>query len=201
MRIRAKPTIAGLAHLGHAVGVNRGAARATLVVLATGLVIIGLVASSAFATSKSSEQSLPTLNRQVFAAIDRFRMSHGLAALHESKALDHSALAHSLEMGRRSYFGHNSANGQAFFVRVGDYYRSKGYSYWAVGENLLWGAPAVSASQALQMWIKSPPHLRNLETAKWRELGVSAVTVPSAGGVYGGHRVTIITTDFGVRSR
>ena len=198
MRICAKGPIAGLANLGNAVGVNRGVARATLVVVATGLVTIGLLASSAFATSRSAEQSLPTLNQQVFAAINSFRASHGLVPLRPSKALDRSALSHSLEMGAKSYFAHNSANGQAFWLRVRRYYRAGGYSHWAVGENLLWDAPAVSA---LQQWIKSPPHLRNLETARWRELGVSAVTVTDAGGVYGRRRVTIITTDFGVRSR
>ena len=201
MRICAKGPIAGLANLGNAVGVNRGVARATLVVVATGLVTIGLLASSAFATSRSAEQSLPTLNQQVFAAINSFRASHGLVPLRPSKALDRSALSHSLEMGAKSYFAHNSANGQAFWLRVRRYYRAGGYSHWAVGENLLWDAPAVSAGTALQQWIKSPPHLRNLETARWRELGVSAVTVTDAGGVYGRRRVTIITTDFGVRSR
>ena len=172
-----------------------------LVVVATGLVAIGLLASSAFARSTATPKSLPTLSRQVFAAINAFRTSRGLSTLRESTALDKAALAHSLEMGAKSYFAHNSANGQQFFVRVRRYYRSKGYSHWTVGENLLWGAPTVSAAQAMKLWIASPPHLKNLKTAKWRDLGVSAVTVTNARGVYGGQTVTIITTDFGVRSR
>jgi hypothetical protein len=36
-------------------------------------------------------------------------------------------------------------------------------------------------------------------TPQWRQIGVSAVSVASAPGVYQGQRVTIITTDFGVR--
>jgi hypothetical protein len=36
-------------------------------------------------------------------------------------------------------------------------------------------------------------------TARWREIGVSAVHVSGAHGVYGGQDVTIVTTDFGVR--
>jgi uncharacterized protein YkwD len=51
----------------------------------------------------------------------------------------------------------------------------------------------------MQLWIGSPEHRRNLMTSRWRDLGVSAVTVPAAGGVFGGRQVTIITTDFGVR--
>jgi uncharacterized protein YkwD len=104
-------------------------------------------------------------------------------------------------MGARSYFAHSSANGQAFWLRVRRYYGATGYARWTVGENLLWDAPSVSAATALRQWIKSPPHRRNLETAKWRDIGVSAVTVARAGGPYGGQRVTIITTDFGARTR
>ena len=163
-------------------------------------VAIGLLASSALARNNAT-RSLPTLNQQVFAAINRFRASHGRVALKESKALDRSALAHSLQMGQRSFFAHDSANGEPFYVRVKRYYHATGYAYWAVGENLLWDAPSVSAARALEQWLKSPPHLENLESAKWRDLGVSAVTVARAGGPYGGQRVTIITTDFGVRTR
>jgi uncharacterized protein YkwD len=181
------------------VGVNR-ARMLTLAVVVAALVAIGLLASSALARS-SSARSLPTLNQQVFAAINKFRTSHGLVALKESKALDRSALAHSLQMAQRSFFSHNSANGEPFYVRLERYYRPTGYAHWTVGENLLWDAPSVSAVTALQQWIKSPPHRENLETAKWRDLGVSAVTVARAGGPYGGQRVTIITTDFGVRTR
>jgi uncharacterized protein YkwD len=172
-----------------------------LVVGLTGLVVAGLLASSALATSRSSARSLGTLNHQVLVAINKFRRSHGLVPLRESRELDRSALSHSLEMGARSYFAHSSADGQAFWLRIRRYYGATGYSRWAVGENLLWEAPTVSAATALRKWIESPPHLRNLETAAWRDLGVSAVTVANAGGVYGGQRVTIITTDFGARSR
>jgi uncharacterized protein YkwD len=51
----------------------------------------------------------------------------------------------------------------------------------------------------MKLWIASPEHLRNLLTAKWREIGVSAVRVVHAPGIFGGRRVTIITTDFGDR--
>jgi uncharacterized protein YkwD len=171
------------------------------VVLAIVLVAIGLLASSVFARSSSTVKSLPTLNQQVFATINNFRTAHNLVALRESKALDRAALVHSIQMGQKSFFSHNSANGEQFYVRVKRYYRPRGYSHWTVGENLLWGQTPVSAALAMTEWIKSPPHLENLKTAKWRDLGVSAVSVANAGGVYGGGPVTIITTDFGVRTR
>ncbi|HZT85857.1 MAG TPA: CAP domain-containing protein [Gaiellaceae bacterium] len=175
-----------------------GAKAIHLAVLAAALAAAGLLAASAFATSRS-EQSLPALNRQVLAAVNRFRVAHGLVALRESEALDRAARRHSLEMGRDGYFGHASADGTAFWRRIRQYYKAGGYSLWSVGENLLWVAPGVSAGRAMKLWIASPEHLRNLLGSQWRQIGVSAVRVPRAPGVFHGLRVTIVTTDFGVR--
>ena len=47
--------------------------------------------------------------------------------------------------------------------------------------------------------MASPEHRANILTARWREIGVSAVHVAAAPGVYHGLDVTIVTTDFGVR--
>jgi uncharacterized protein YkwD len=47
--------------------------------------------------------------------------------------------------------------------------------------------------------MQSPGHRRNILTARWREIGLSAVTVAAAPGVFGGRDVLIITTDFGAR--
>jgi uncharacterized protein YkwD len=172
------------------------AVRLGIVVVA--LVATGLLAASALATSRS-QRNLPTLNHQVLAAVNKFRAAHGLVPLRESAGLDRSARQHSDEMGRVGYFGHSSADGTVFWRRIRRYYRANGYSYWSVGENLLWSSPSVNAAHALKLWIASPEHLRNLLSSQWRQLGVSAVHVANAPGVYHGLPVTIITTDFGVR--
>jgi uncharacterized protein YkwD len=178
-----------------------GVSRARVIRLAIAVAVVvatGLLAASAFATSRS-EKSLPTLNRQVLAAVNRFRVAHGLVALRESSALDRSARRHSLEMGKLGYFGHASADGTAFWRRIQRYYARGNYSFWSVGENLVWAAPSVSAGHAMKMWIRSPEHLRNLMSSQWRQIGVSAVRVVRAPGAFHHMRVTIITTDFGVR--
>jgi uncharacterized protein YkwD len=173
--------------------------RGIRVVLAFAVLIAAVfVADSALASSRS-ETSLQTLNRNVLASMNRFRVAHGLVPLHESPALDTSARRHSLEMGRRGYFGHSSADGMQFWQRIRHFYPARGHSYWAVGENLVWASPSLSAEGAMQMWISSPPHRANLLSPQWRQVGVSAVGVVRAPGVYGRRRVTIITTDFGVR--
>jgi uncharacterized protein YkwD len=184
--------MAVIGDLRNPAGVNRAKAIG-LALAAAALVAVGLLASSAFARSTST-RNLRSLNQQIFAAVNRFRVSHGLRALRRSPALDRAARSHSLEMGRLGYFAHNSADGEAFWQRIERY-----YPYPNVGENLLWEAPSVTAAKAMRLWIASPPHLANLETAKWRDFGVSAVSFSPAGGVYDGQRVTIVTTDFGVK--
>ena len=47
--------------------------------------------------------------------------------------------------------------------------------------------------------MQSPGHRQNILTPHWREIGLAAVTVPGAPGVFDGLDVVIITTDFGVR--
>lgn len=189
-----------MAHLSachHLVRVNRARAFRLAIALAV-VAATGLLAASALATARS-ERNLPGLNHQVLAAVNRFRLAHGLVPLHESAGLDRSARQHSLEMGRVGYFDHPSADGTAFWKRIRHYYPARGHSYWSVGENLVWRSPSLGAAGAMNLWIASPPHLKNLLTPQWRQLGVSAVTVVDAPGVYDGRRVTIITTDFGVR--
>ncbi len=163
------------------------------------VVAVGVTASAAHSAAQKRETQLLVLNRQVATAINVFRTAHGLPALHISVALNASARQHSLEMGADGYFDHPSADGTAFWKRIQSFYPSTNYSYWTVGENLLWSSPSVSAVTALKMWIGSPEHLANLKNKAWRDLGVSAVRVPDASGVYDGYTVTIITTDFGAR--
>lgn len=158
----------------------------------------GLLAASAFANGRT-ERDLPSLNSQVLAAVNRFRVAHGRVPLRESGALDRSAREHSLEMGRDGYFAHPSADGTAFWRRIRRYYPSARYRYWSVGENLVWRSPSLRAGGAMARWIGSPEHLRNLLNTQWRQIGVSAVRVRHAPGVFHGLPVTIITTDFGVR--
>lgn len=170
-----------------------------LAVLVAAVGLLGVAGGGSAQATARSETSLRPLNHQLLTAVNAFRVAHQLVPLRESRALDRSARQHSLEMGKDGYFAHPSADGTAFWRRIKRYYSSRSQRLWSVGENLLWAAPAVGAKQALAIWIASPEHLRNLLTARWREIGVSAVHVSSAPGVFQGQSVTIVTTDFGVR--
>jgi len=104
-------------------------------------------------------------------------------------------------MTRLGYFSHDSANGASFLQRIARYYPIRGFRSWYAGENILWNAPDVSASRALQMWIDSPPHLEILLSPRWRQVGIGAVHSTRAPGVYHGYPTTVVTADFGVRHR
>jgi uncharacterized protein YkwD len=167
-----------------------------LAITAFGLCI---VPSPAGATAEHPATTMSSLEQGVLADINALRREHGLAPLRISTRLSAAAKQHSSEMAARGYFSHDSANGSSFDRRIARYYPMGASRYWSVGENLLWSSPDVDAGGALNMWWNSPEHKKNMLTARWREIGLSAVHVPAAPGTYGGREVTIVTTDFGVR--
>jgi uncharacterized protein YkwD len=144
---------------------------------------------------------LTSLESGILASLNATRAHSGLAQLRISRGLTAAARQHSREMGRLGYFAHESAGGGSFDARVGRYYPfASGFHRWSVGENLAWESPDLDANEALRLWMASPEHRKNILTPSWREIGISAVHVAGAGGVFGGGDVTIVTTDFGVRS-
>ena len=145
--------------------------------------------------------SVSALEAQVLAEVNSTRRQHGLRPLRFSVGLARAADAHSRDMARRGYFSHTSPDGAAFWRRVERFYPSAGFHTWSVGENLVWASPDLTSSSALSLWMGSPPHRANLVNRRWREIGLSAVHVPVAPGVFGGQAVTIVTANFGSRTR
>jgi uncharacterized protein YkwD len=167
-------------------------------ILAASLAVAG-PAGAASGGDQRTLSSVAALNTQVLASVNQVRVQHGLVPLTLSVKLSAAALQHSSEMAKDGYFTHESHDGTAFWQRVQQYYGSKGFPYWSVGENLVWAAPDLDASGAIKLWLGSPEHRANLLAPRWREVGLAAVHVTAASGVYSGQDVTIITADFGVR--
>ena len=126
--------------------------------------------------------------------------AHGLVPLKMNAKLSSAAAQHSSEMLSDGYFAHNSFDGSPFWKRLSGYSNGSTSGYWSVGENLLWSSPDVDSTKAFQLWMASPEHRQNILTARWREIGIAAIHADTAPGTYGGRSVTVITTDFGVRS-
>lgn len=175
--------------------------RGAKTVIAVALVaLIGALAAPAAHSSRAGNRvALSSLESGVLTDLNKIRAQHGLQPVKISARLTASAAQHSQEMGADGYFEHNSHDGTAFWKRIGRWYGSSGYSYWSVGENLLWSSPQVDPAGAMQLWMNSPEHRANILNARWREIGISAVHFASAPGTYKGLEVTIITTDFGFR--
>jgi uncharacterized protein YkwD len=140
------------------------------------------------------------LERPLVARINAERKRHGLTPLHVSAQLRRAAKAHAADMGHLGFFSHDSANGSSAIARILRYYPTSGSARWAVGETLLWRSPDVSADQAIGMWLRSPSHRHILLDPAFREVGLSAVHISGASGVYGGLDVTIVVADFGLRA-
>jgi uncharacterized protein YkwD len=177
-------------------GLSRGIALVALVASLAGV----SVAQASPTQPRRPATSLSSLEQGVLAAINAFRTQNHLVPLRLSTSLTTAAREHSQQMATDGYFAHESYDGSAFWKRIQRFYPSGSMRYWSVGENLLWSSPDVDADGALKLWLASPEHRANLMTARWREIGVSAVHVTTAPGTYKGLDVTIVTTDFGVRN-
>jgi uncharacterized protein YkwD len=165
---------------------------------ATLVVLVAPSAGSADVRTMSSSNQLQTA---LLGQVNALRAANGLGRLRLSTSLSAAAGRHSTEMARRGYFSHDSANGASFSSRIEQFYPLRGFHSWTVGENLLWASPDVGALRALKLWLASPPHRANLLSPRWREIGLAAVHSTSAPGVYGGRPATVVTADFGARTR
>lgn len=166
------------------------------IALAAATLSLAAFAGPAGAGSASPQ---PALAAPILVEINAYRAQHGLSALRVSKPLRRAALAHAKSMASGGFFAHESADGTPFWKRVKRFYGLGRGPRWSVGENLLWRSDSLTPGEALQMWIDSPGHRKVLLTAAYREIGISAVRMPAARGVFAGRDVIVVTADFGVR--
>jgi uncharacterized protein YkwD len=173
---------------------------AKIVLAVVSVALVGALAAPAAHSGKAGNKVvLSSLESGVLSQLNAIRVQHGLQPVKISARLTASATQHSQEMGADGYFEHSSHDGTVFWKRIDRWYGQEGFSYWSVGENLLWSSPDVDPAGALQLWMNSPEHRANILSARWREIGISAAHFAAAPGTYKGLEVTIITTDFGIR--
>jgi uncharacterized protein YkwD len=175
--------------------------RAIRIAALAAVVSVLLLPQAGSAGPNSGVERMARLGSALLGQVNSYRLAHGLGPLRASPALTAAANAHSTQMARLGYFSHDSASGASFSSRIATFYSPRGYRSWTVGENLLWGSPDVGAARALRLWLSSPPHRANLLSPRWREVGLVAVHARSAPGVYRNAPTTIVTADFGTRSK
>jgi len=176
--------------------------RAAALLLALVLSVLAAPAAAGVgAERRGALEARQALDRGILVEINAERAERGLRPLRPSPALAAAARTHSLLMARRGFFAHERPAGGPFWRRIERFYASDGYRSWAVGENLVWRSPDLDPSQAVRLWLASPPHRRVLLDPKWEEIGLAAVHAASAPGAFSGLPVTIVTADFGLRVR
>jgi uncharacterized protein YkwD len=90
------------------------------------------------------------------ALINNFRASQGMGPVVAVPSLTRAAQSHVQDMVANGYFSHSSRNGAS----VGDRVKANGCDWTGVSENIAQGQ--TSPEQAMQSWINSPGHRRNL---------------------------------------
>lgn len=148
------------------------------------------------------------LEALVHAEVNRVRSMAGLRVLAWNNGLVGIARGHSMDMGRRSYFAHNSPEGTTPDAR----YRQGGYAcrvpvdkntYLTSGENLYQSHRvavfAVAANgnksphsyhtmsglalRTVEGWLNSPEHRKNMLKGAWRSEAIG-VYIHSDGTIY-----------------
>lgn len=134
------------------------------------------------------------LERQVHDLVNRERQKSGVPQLAWDTALSAIARNHSLDMARRTYFSHESPEGQGFSER----YAKEGYTcLFSVRREIYQGAENLSqdnlfdsvtyrngvpdyhwksqneiAESVVERWMKSPGHRENILFPHWKSEGI-----------------------------
>ncbi len=158
--------------------------------------LTGVSSITAAPSAGAQPQSDARFQSLIVKDLNAVRQSRGLPPLRNNAALESAAGAHTDEMASYGYFSHNSLDGSSFATRITLYYR-RGRERVSAGENLFWASGDPTAESVVAAWAGSAPHRANLLDANWREIGVAAIHVSAAPGVFAGGDVLIITADFG----
>jgi uncharacterized protein YkwD len=156
--------------------------------------------ATAAGTTPDAAQRLQAIDQALLAQLNEVRADHGLRPLVLSNALQRAAAYQSQSMLTGGFFAHDAPNGPTFNSRLKRFYRpAAGRGGWSVGENLLYTSGGLDAGEAIQVWMGSPGHRKNMLDPSWREVGVAAMRASSAGGIFAGGATWVVTMDFGVR--
>ena len=142
---------------------------------------------------------LSPYEQELLELVNERRARHGRPRVVASRGLTAAAELHTERMIRRGFFEHEAPGEPNFWRRIERFYPSRGYEYWAVGENLVYGQPSLEPEEALREWLASPTHRRSVLSAQWREAGLAVRHASTAPGEFEGDPVTLVTLDLGVR--
>jgi uncharacterized protein YkwD len=180
----------------------RGSGRPTTRVLPTAVVSACIFLAWTGTAAATDVSPFNGRESNLIERINAKRKAAGLSKLRAAKELTSAATRHANSMGKNGYFRHelrHKGSWKTFGTWIGWFWPGPGYHGWSAGENLAWGAPDLSASSTVKMWMNSPGHRANI-LGNWRRVGVAIVHVSGASGYYEYPEVTIAVAEFGRRS-
>jgi uncharacterized protein YkwD len=122
--------------------------------------------SESFARQTAALSDAARVRSEVLARVNAERAAAGLPPLVLDAQLSAAAQGHAEDMLLRSYYNHLSLDGSSPSDRV----RRSGYTARLVGENIARGA--LSPGEAMDNWMASREHRRNLLHPGFTDLGV-----------------------------
>ncbi len=134
------------------------------------LTLIGGAAPAPLAAQASVAGLLDAEVRELHGLVNAHRRGAGCTALGWHEPTARVARGHSEDMADQRYLHHVSPSGETLIKRL-----LRGGVTWrgSVGENL--AATPAGAGSALELWLDSPPHRRNLENCAFTHHGVGRV--------------------------
>lgn len=123
----------------------------------------------------------PKMEDRMLELVNAERTKRGLRPLRMDQTLRLIARKHSIDMFRRSYFGHNTPDGVTPFQRM----RQGGVFFTVAGENVALAPTLKIAHNGL---MRSPGHRENILRPQFRRVGI--------GIVHGGRYGYMFTQDF-----
>ncbi|MEO6334859.1 MAG: CAP domain-containing protein [Pyrinomonadaceae bacterium] len=125
------------------------------------------------ASNESKRTSAGTIEQQIFALINAERSKNGLSELEWSESLAAVARVHSEDMANAKFFGHRGSDGSM----VDDRADRMGLGAWSsIGENIAYMQGFDDpAGLAVEKWLESTAHRKNLLGPTWKESAVGVV--------------------------
>ncbi len=162
-----------------------------LAMLSLGLLLATAVVGRVYLASRplTAEQvaGVSAEEARILELVNRERAKAGVAALELSGRLAVAARGHSYDMALRHYFSHQSADGVSPERRI----RGSGIDYAEMGENIYaedFPDRERLPERAIQGWIGSPAHRKNMLSPLFDETGVGIARAADGS--------TYITQDF-----
>ena len=141
-----------------------------------GLLTIGLASPLPLPAQEPIPAAEPALEAALLTATNAARVDHGLAPLTQDEGLARAAREHAAEMAKLGYFSHGSP------VAAHDTLQKRlalaGCPLTDVAENIVMlarpGDTRAAGRQAVDDWLHSPPHRKNLLNGAYDRVGFGA---------------------------